>query len=94
MVTGNDVDCGPQLVYALYLDSSNTGTFSILPYGGHIMLTEPLDYEQRNHYTLTVRASDSQHETEANLTVLVEDVNDNAPTFAQALYQVPAFPPL
>ncbi|XP_058040716.1 protocadherin-16 isoform X4 [Ahaetulla prasina] len=88
MVTGNDVDCGPQLIYALFLDSSNTRTFSILPYGGHIVLTEPLDYEQRSHYTLTVRASDSQHETEANLTVLVEDVNDNAPTFGQALYQV------
>ncbi|XP_070605431.1 protocadherin-16 [Erythrolamprus reginae] len=88
MVTGNDVDCGPQLLYALFLDSGNTGTFSILPYGGHIMLTEPLDYEQRSHYNLTVRASDSQHETEANLTVLVEDVNDNAPTFGQALYQV------
>ncbi|XP_026577443.1 protocadherin-16 [Pseudonaja textilis] len=88
MVTGNDVDCGPQLVYALFLDSDNSRTFSILPYGGHIVLTEPLDYEQRSHYTLTVRASDSQHETEANLTVLVEDMNDNAPAFGQALYQV------
>lgn len=58
------------------------------------MLTEPLDYEQRSRYTLTVRASDSQHEAEANVTVLVEDVNDNAPTFGQTLYQVPAFLPL
>ncbi|KAH0625313.1 hypothetical protein JD844_033822 [Phrynosoma platyrhinos] len=88
MVTGNDVDCGPQLSYVLSLDSSIVETFGILRYGGRITLMGPLDYEQRSRYTLTVRTSDSQHETEANVTVLVEDVNDNAPTFAQALYQV------
>lgn len=94
MVTGNDVDCGPQLSYALVLDNGASGTFSILHYGGRVMLRGPLDYEQHSRYSLTVRASDSQHETEANITVLVEDVNDNPPVFAQALYQVPGpFPP-
>ncbi|XP_015274464.1 PREDICTED: protocadherin-16 [Gekko japonicus] len=88
MVTGNDVDSGPPLSYLLVLDSSARGTFGILRYGGRITLMGPLDYEQRRHYVLTVRASDCQHETEANLTVLVEDINDNAPHFAQALYQV------
>lgn len=88
MVTGNDVDSGPPLSYLLVLDSSVRGTFGILRYGGRVTLMGPLDYEQRRHYVLTVRASDSQHETEANLTVLVEDVNDNAPLFGQALYQV------
>nr|XP_034970866.1 protocadherin-16 [Zootoca vivipara]XP_034970867.1 protocadherin-16 [Zootoca vivipara] len=88
MVTGNDVDCGPQLSYMLVLDSGTAGTFSILRYGGRITLLGPLDYEQRSRYALTVRASDSQHETEANVTVLVEDVNDNPPVFSQALYQV------
>lgn len=89
MVTGNDVDCGPQLSYTLVLDSRAAETFGILRYGGHIVLRGPLDYEQHSRYTLTVRASDSQHETEANVTVLVEDVNDNPPVFSQALYQVP-----
>ncbi|XP_053163649.1 protocadherin-16 [Hemicordylus capensis] len=88
MVTGNDVDCGPQLSYLLVLDSSAGGTFGILRYGGRVLLMAPLDYEQRSRYTLTVRASDSQHEAEANVTVLVDDVNDNAPVFPQALYQV------
>ncbi|XP_061485277.1 protocadherin-16 isoform X2 [Rhineura floridana] len=88
MATGNDVDCGPLLSYTLVPDSSTTGTFSILHYGGRITLMAPLDYEQRSRYTLTIRASDSQHEAEANVTVLVEDVNDNPPVFAQALYQV------
>uniref|UniRef100_A0ABM5FVG6 Protocadherin-16 n=1 Tax=Pogona vitticeps TaxID=103695 RepID=A0ABM5FVG6_9SAUR len=88
LVTGNDVDCGPQLSYLLLLDSSATGTFSILRYSGRITLMGPLDYEQHHRYTLTVRTSDSQHETEANVTVIVEDVNDNAPAFAQTWYQV------
>ncbi|XP_074865022.1 protocadherin-16 isoform X2 [Carettochelys insculpta] len=87
-VTGNDVDSGPALSYTLGPDGDTTGTFSILRYGGHIALTRPLDYEQCNHYILSIRSSDSRHETEANLTVIVEDINDNAPTFSQGFYQV------
>lgn len=51
-------------------------------------LTGPLDYEERTWYTVTVRTSDSKHHSEANLTVLVDDVNDNTPTFTQDMYQV------
>ncbi|KYO40015.1 hypothetical protein Y1Q_0014248 [Alligator mississippiensis] len=87
-VTGNDVDSGPALSYALVLDGDAAGTFGVLRYGGHIALTGPLDHEQRSRYALTVRASDSRHEAEANLTVIVEDINDNAPVFSQGLYQV------
>lgn len=87
-LTGNDVDSGPALSYTLMLDGDAVGTFSVLRYGGRIALTGPLDYEQRSHYTVTLRASDTRHETEANLTVIVEDVNDNAPTFSQGFYQV------
>uniref|UniRef100_A0A8B9EGQ3 Cadherin domain-containing protein n=1 Tax=Anser cygnoides TaxID=8845 RepID=A0A8B9EGQ3_ANSCY len=87
-LTGNDVDSGPTLSYTLVLDGDAVGTFGVLRYGGRIALTGPLDYEQRSHYTLTLRASDTRHETEANLTVVVEDVNDNAPSFSQGFYQV------
>ncbi|XP_078514848.1 protocadherin-16 [Lissotriton helveticus] len=87
-VTGNDVDSGPALSYTLLLNGAPAGTFSILRYGGHITLMEPLDYEDRSWYTLTIRSSDSRHETEANLTIIVEDVNDNPPEFTQELYQV------
>lgn len=87
-LTGNDVDSGPALSYTLALDGDAMGTFSVLRYGGRIALTGPLDYEQRSHYTVTLRASDTRHETEANLTIIVEDVNDNAPTFSQGFYQV------
>ncbi|KAK6285155.1 hypothetical protein J4Q44_G00390190 [Coregonus suidteri] len=87
-VTGNDVDSGPALSYTLHMDPSSQGVFGIHRYGGGVSLTAPLDYEGRTWYTLTVRATDSKHQTEANLTILVEDVNDNAPTFTQDLYQV------
>lgn len=87
------MDSGPALSYSLVLDGDAAGTFSVLRYGGRITLTAPLDYEQRSHYTLILRTSDSRHETEANLTVVVEDVNDNAPTFSQGFYQVPALCP-
>ncbi|KAE8295094.1 Protocadherin-16 Protein Dchs1 Protein dachsous-like protein 1 Precursor [Larimichthys crocea] len=87
-VTGNDVDSGPALSYTLHLDTNSQGMFGIHRYGGGVSLTGPLDYEEKMWYTLTVRSSDSKHQTEANLTVLVDDVNDNAPTFTQDLYQV------
>ncbi|KAG9348456.1 hypothetical protein JZ751_002191 [Albula glossodonta] len=87
-VTGNDVDSGPPLSYTLQLDSHSQGKFGIHRYGGGVSLTAPLDFEERTWYTLTVRSSDSKHQSEANLTVLVQDVNDNVPVFTQDLYQV------
>ncbi|XP_023681833.1 protocadherin-16-like isoform X1 [Paramormyrops kingsleyae] len=87
-VTGNDVDSGPPLSYTLQLDIHSQGRFGIHRYGGGVSLTGPLDFEERTWYTLTVRSSDSRHQSEANITVLVEDVNDNSPTFTQDLYQV------
>lgn len=82
------MDSGPALSYTLHLDTNSQGMFGIHRYGGAVSLTSPLDYEERTWYTLTVRSSDSKHQSEANLTVLVDDVNDNAPTFTQDLYQV------
>lgn len=87
-VTGNDVDSGPALSYTLHLDTNSQGMFGIHRYGGGVSLTGRLDYEERTWYTLTVRSSDSKHQSEANVTVLVDDVNDNAPVFTQELYLV------
>ncbi|KAF4082073.1 hypothetical protein AMELA_G00147500 [Ameiurus melas] len=87
-VTGNDVDSGPALSYSLYLDKNSQGKFGIHRYSGRVFLISPLDYEEKTWYTLTVKASDTKHQTDANLTVMVEDVNDNMPTFTQDLYQV------
>lgn len=82
------MDSGPALSYTLQLDAHALGKFGIHRYGGGVSLTAPLDFEERTWYTLTVRSSDSKHQSEANLTILVEDVNDNTPVFTQDLYQV------
>ncbi|XP_076832352.1 protocadherin-16 [Brachyhypopomus gauderio] len=87
-VTGNDVDSSPALSYSLHLDSDTRDKFGIHRYGGGISLTAMLNYEERTWYTVTVRTSDSVHQSDANLTVIVEDVNDNSPAFTQVLYQV------
>lgn len=87
-VTGNDVDSGPVLWYVLS-PSGPQDPFSVGRYGGRLSLTGPLDFEQRDRYHLQLLAHDGPHEGRANLTVLVEDVNDNAPAFSQTLYQVP-----
>ncbi|XP_067889067.1 protocadherin-16-like [Heterodontus francisci] len=84
-VTGNDVDSGPVLSYTLVTESEK---FSINRYHGIISLTGSLDFEERSWYLLTVQSSDSKHGTKANLTIVVEDVNDNPPVFVQDLYQV------
>ncbi|XP_073418999.1 protocadherin-16 [Dendrobates tinctorius] len=87
-VTANDVDSGPPLWYLLTIDGSPGSTFSIFRYGGHIWLTEPLDYEERASYTLTIQTSDGKHQTRADVRLTLQDVNDNAPEFRQSLYQV------
>ena len=66
--------------------------FSVGRYGGRLSLTGPLDFEQRDRYHLQLLAHDGPHEGRANLTVFVEDVNDNSPAFSQTLYQVPVPP--
>ncbi|XP_056910149.1 protocadherin-16-like [Takifugu flavidus] len=88
LVTGNDVDSSPALSYSLQLDPTALGMFGIHRYSGGISLTAPLDFEEQTWYTLTVRATDSQHQTEANITILIEDINDNTPAFTHDLYQV------
>ncbi|XP_075054561.1 protocadherin-16 [Mixophyes fleayi] len=87
-VTANDVDSGPPLWYSLSVDGSPGGPFSIFRYGGQIWLTEPLDYEERTSFTLTIQTSDGKHQTRADLRLTLEDVNDNVPEFKQSLYQV------
>uniref|UniRef100_A0A8C3WDJ2 Protocadherin beta 14 n=1 Tax=Catagonus wagneri TaxID=51154 RepID=A0A8C3WDJ2_9CETA len=56
----------------------------------YTLVTErPLDRESRAEYNITITATDMgtpRLQTQHNITVLVADVNDNAPAFTQASY--------
>nr|XP_038042564.1 protocadherin beta-15-like [Anas platyrhynchos] len=68
--------------------------FSILPLVGEayaLVTLEALDREKVSGYNVTVRASDAGTpalSTSKTLVVLLSDVNDNAPTFSQAIYNM------
>ncbi|KAJ8335644.1 hypothetical protein SKAU_G00389860 [Synaphobranchus kaupii] len=87
-VAANDVDLSSVVTYGFVEQGSGDGRFDIDPFTGVIALTQSLDREERSHYTLRVRASDSLHRTEADVTVKVLDVNDNPPVFSEEAYQV------
>ncbi|XP_070426535.1 protocadherin Fat 2 [Equus przewalskii] len=55
---------------------------------GVLTVTGPLDYESKTKHTFTVRATDTAlgSFSEATVEVLVEDINDNPPTFSQSVY--------
>nr|XP_012604410.1 protocadherin beta-8 [Microcebus murinus] len=56
----------------------------------YTLLTErPLDRESRDEYNITITVTDlgtPRLKTQLNMTVLVSDVNDNAPAFSQSSY--------
>lgn len=83
-----DVDLGSSITYSLAHTEEENAIFSIDPYSGVITCIKSLDYEEQFTHILTIVASDSIHQTEAQITVGVLDVNDNAPAFSQEVYQV------
>lgn len=84
----NDVDLSPSATYRFKDKDRTSGSFAIEQYSGVITTTKSLDYEDQAVYTLRVEASDSVHQTEAELYIQVLDVNDNPPVFSQEFYQV------
>ncbi|XP_033920339.1 protocadherin-23 [Melopsittacus undulatus] len=87
-VSANDVDSRPALQFGFIYDNSPGMKFAMDQHTGVITVVEPLDFEETAVYKLRIIVSDSVHQTEAELTILVLDVNDNPPVFTQDLYQV------
>lgn len=85
-VIANDVDLSPAATYRFI--EMDEASFAIDQYTGVITTTKTLDYENQTAYTLRVEASDSVHQTVAELSIQVLDVNDNPPVFSQESYQV------
>ena len=53
---------------------------------GNIFTNALLDFETIPEYTLLVRAEDTTHSVEANVTIRLVNINDNDPIFNPALY--------
>lgn len=84
----SDADLYPSITYSLAQTEKLNDSFAIDFYSGIITSIKSLDYEDQILHTLTVVASDSVHQMEAQITIKVLDVNDNAPVFSQEFYQV------
>nr|XP_057942442.1 protocadherin Fat 3 isoform X4 [Doryrhamphus excisus] len=89
----SDPDEGLNRTVAYSLVDSANGFFSIDPVSGVVVLERTLDRESQDSYRLRVRASDQAGQqgalfSQVDLTVLVLDVNDNAPVFQRRDYAV------
>lgn len=89
-VPATDKDSGfnKEIRYSL---RGGEGSFSIDPVSGMVSLAGALDRETKAEYSLLVVAEDQGHPARsatATLTVQVSDINDNAPKFSVAEYQV------
>uniref|UniRef100_A0A3P8ZVF3 FAT atypical cadherin 1b n=1 Tax=Esox lucius TaxID=8010 RepID=A0A3P8ZVF3_ESOLU len=102
-VIGEDIDVGLTVMANDIDGSSNNhihfsiakgnqgGHFTIDAVNGEVKVILPLDREKVSAYTLTVRASDSGNpprSSSALIHINVSDVNDNAPVFSQADYNL------
>ncbi|KAL4230834.1 condensed mesenchymal cell proliferation [Mactra antiquata] len=88
MVTANDIDVSPPVMYNFSTDGNPDKMFSIDHYSGMIRLSKQLDYERRQYYVVGIQASDTKHVAYTNLHIYVLDENDHAPVFSQQSYQV------
>ncbi|XP_071074415.1 protocadherin Fat 3 isoform X1 [Dasypus novemcinctus] len=91
-VSASDEDKGENGYITYSIASLNVLPFAINQFTGVISTTEELDFEScPETYRFTVRASDwgspYRHESEANVTIRVGNVNDNGPLFEKVACQ-------
>ncbi|NXB77281.1 PCD23 protein, partial [Donacobius atricapilla] len=89
-LSASDEDAGlnGEVMYSLIDDTY--GAFAIDSVTGSIITTKALDRETKSQYTFRAVASDcSTHfpRSATVMTVLIQDVNDNAPKFEQSYYK-------
>uniref|UniRef100_A0A8C4Q145 FAT atypical cadherin 1 n=1 Tax=Eptatretus burgeri TaxID=7764 RepID=A0A8C4Q145_EPTBU len=81
-----------QLTYSLVrgstVESNKDGNFFIDTKSGQLVLTKPVDFEVTKWYQfIVVATSDSDATVLAEVSVRVEDSNDNAPIFESSFYE-------
>lgn len=89
-VKASDEDGGPNGIVRYAISSGNAGkVFKIHPVSGGISILRALDYDSVQEYRLNITAHDlgfKSKETTATLTIILTDINDNAPQFNQTRY--------
>uniref|UniRef100_A0A8D2JJ96 FAT atypical cadherin 2 n=1 Tax=Varanus komodoensis TaxID=61221 RepID=A0A8D2JJ96_VARKO len=81
-VSAIDVDVGSngQIIYSLH--GSGAQEFKLDPYSGELTTFAPLDREQKPKYWLVAKATDGGGRfCQMDITMDIEDANDNAPSF-------------
>ena len=80
-VSASDGDMGLNAMINFDIQSGNDGDkFRVFP-DGHVIVNNKLDYEDEKKYVLTLLASDGKNNDTAQLTVTINDENDNNPEF-------------
>ncbi|KAL9962398.1 hypothetical protein ACROYT_G031498 [Oculina patagonica] len=91
-VTASDNDEGLNAKISFLIKADNESLpFSVNETTGDIKTTGKLDRETNNTFTLIIIARDSGSnplESNATMQIVITDVNDNAPTFQRAFYNV------
>lgn len=89
-VKASDEDSGPNGIVRYSISSGNAGKeFQINSVSGSISILRPLDYDTIQEYRLNITAQDlgfKSKEATATLSIILTDINDNAPQFNQTQY--------
>ena len=89
-LVADDIDIGNNAVLA-YSIVDPSSAFAVDPLDGTIFTIRPLDREIQDLYNVTIIVSDGGIPSLQNMTIVsiaIEDLNDNAPAFTEALYRI------
>jgi hypothetical protein len=80
-ITATDAD-GDSLTYSIL--GADASSFSINDASGVLTFNAAPDYESKTSYSATITASDGVNSTSQNITVSINNLNDNSPSFTSS----------
>ena len=77
-MTATDADC---TTISFSLSGTDASSLTINSSSGVLAFSSAPDYETKSSFSATVTASDGINTTDQQLTITINNLNDNAPTF-------------